>query len=184
VVGNVRRKGAHFYRVFADDTREQTIMGRRRWRRWSEVRHSLVAASSGPGTAAHQQEQEGEQANQGAQGHGLARGEFHEESDEVIDDGPLHGILPSARCQCWRRILLPRRYPGINQGARYSSVSPSYLITSGISTSTNAAALPLQFLDKIIDSGSRSGIMKAGTDACPRHGQSEPWRTNDVCRDL
>jgi hypothetical protein len=184
VVGNVRRKGAHFYRVFADDTRQQTIMGRRHGRLWGHVRHGLVAVNGRSGTAAHQQEQEGEQANQGAQGHGLARGEFHEEPDEVIDDGPLHGILPSARCQCWRRMLLPRRYPGINQGVRYGSVSPSYLITGGISTSANAAALPLQLLDKIIDSGRRSGIMKAGAEKCPRRGQPEPWRTNDVCRDL
>jgi hypothetical protein len=138
----MRRKGAHFYRTFADDTRQQTIMGRRHGRLWSHMRHSIVAASGRAGTAAHQQEQEGEQANQGAHGHGFTRSEFHEEPNEVIDDGPLHGVLPSARCQCWRRMLLPRRHPGIHQGERSGSVSPSYLITGGISTSANAAALP------------------------------------------
>ena len=90
VGGNVHPKGAHFHRAFADDTREQAIIcGRCRWL-WDRVINDRLSGIRGQGTASYAQEQEGEQANQGADGHGLARGEFHDEGEEVIDDGPLH----------------------------------------------------------------------------------------------
>jgi hypothetical protein len=40
-------------------------------------------------------------------------------------------------------------------------MAPSYLITDGIAISTNRAALPLQSLGDMIDSGILGGIMKA-----------------------
>ena len=167
VVSNMRRKGAHFYRAFADDTRQQTIMGRRHGRRWSHVRNGIVAASRRPGTAAHQQEQEGEQANQGAHGHGLTRSEFHEEPNEVIDDGPLHGILPSARCQCWRRhspaTATPRHQPG-RALWQCLAIIPDHGRNFYIGQCSGTAPA---VSGKIIDSGRHRGIMTAGADDMP-----------------
>jgi hypothetical protein len=39
-------------------------------------------------------------------------------------------------------------------------MAPSYLIMGGIATSTNGAALPLQSLGDMIDSGILGGIIK------------------------
>jgi hypothetical protein len=102
IVGsNVQLKGAHFHRAFADDTREQAIIcGRCRWL-WGRVVNDRLGVIRGPGTSSHIQEQEGKQANQGADSHGLARGEFYDEGEEVIDDDPRHSTHPSASGHGW-----------------------------------------------------------------------------------
>jgi hypothetical protein len=146
VGGDVHLKGAHFHRVFADDTREQAIIYEWRRRLWGRVINDRFGVIRRPSTSSHPQEQEGEHANQGTDGHGLARGEFHDEGKEVIDNRPLHRTHPYCQLSSLPDdmplpLLRPRHQPGLRYGSTArretgeSPMAPSYLITAGISTS-------------------------------------------------